>query len=324
MTPRRRRCSRPSSSTPRSERLDRAARAGHRASRHGVGMGGRSTRRSTCSSTSRGRARAAARAVAIVEAQEHAEAAYDAAVIDGADFPRAIWSLARGIALVVRGRPRRSDTRRCGRRRPRSRTPSAGFVARRTPISRWPRRSRATSPRRRATNRPRTRLEPEPRRRVRGRRRTRRGVGARGAGRAVRRGPARRSRRGDRRRAPASHVRGVRAPRCRALCAFPRVADRLVELSRIVDGPLVDAMAKHARGLADDDGERLDEAARAFSAMTLDLFAAEAGFAAARVHRRDGRRARAFAALELARARTRAGARASAHPRWRGPINPRI
>ena len=79
-------------------------------------------------------------------------------------------------------------------------------------------------------------------------------------------------------------------------------ADRLLELSKLVDGPLVDAIAAHARGLADDDGDRLDEAARGFSAMTLDLFAAEAGFAAARVHRRDGRRARAFAALELARA----------------------
>ena len=79
-------------------------------------------------------------------------------------------------------------------------------------------------------------------------------------------------------------------------------ADRLLELSKLVDGPLVDAIAAHARGLADDDGDRLDEAARGFSAMRLDLFAAEAGFAAARVHRRDGRRARAFAALELARA----------------------
>ena len=40
------------------------------------------------------------------EAEQHAEAAYDAAVIEGAEFPRAIWSLARGIAFLVRGLPR--------------------------------------------------------------------------------------------------------------------------------------------------------------------------------------------------------------------------
>ena len=42
----------------------------------------------------------------IIEAQDHADAAYDAAVIEGAEFPRAIWSLARGIVFVVRGLPR--------------------------------------------------------------------------------------------------------------------------------------------------------------------------------------------------------------------------
>ena len=42
----------------------------------------------------------------IVEAQDHADAAYDAAVIEGAEFPRAIWSLARGIVFVARGLPR--------------------------------------------------------------------------------------------------------------------------------------------------------------------------------------------------------------------------
>ena len=42
----------------------------------------------------------------ITEAQDHADTAFDAAVIEGAEFPRAIWSLARGIAFVVRGRPR--------------------------------------------------------------------------------------------------------------------------------------------------------------------------------------------------------------------------
>ena len=80
------------------------------------------------------------------------------------------------------------------------------------------------------------------------------------------------------------------------------VADRLEQLTEAVDGPLVRAMATHARGLADDDAGLLDEAARGFGAVNADLFGAEAGFAAARIHRRSGRRASAFAALEQARA----------------------
>ena len=42
----------------------------------------------------------------------------------------------------------------------------------------------------------------------------------------------------------------------------PAVAERLVALAGLVDGTLVDAMASHARGLADDDAALLDEAAR--------------------------------------------------------------
>ncbi len=75
---------------------------------------------------------------------------------------------------------------------------------------------------------------------------------------------------------------------------------RLEQLTEAVDGPLVRAMATYARGLADDDAGLLDEAARGFGAVNADLFGAEAGFAAARIHRRSGRRASAFAALEQA------------------------
>jgi DNA-binding CsgD family transcriptional regulator len=57
-------------------------------------------------------------------------------------------------------------------------------------------------------------------------------------------------------------------------------------------------MAAHARGLADDDGAVLDDAARAFASITADLFGAEASFAAARAHRRSGLRASAFSAVE--------------------------
>src|SRR5262249_26272593 len=44
----------------------------------------------------------------IVEAQQHAESAYDAAVVDGSHFPRAIWSFARGIVFLERGHPRQA------------------------------------------------------------------------------------------------------------------------------------------------------------------------------------------------------------------------
>jgi DNA-binding CsgD family transcriptional regulator len=79
------------------------------------------------------------------------------------------------------------------------------------------------------------------------------------------------------------------------------VADRLQQLSEVVDGPLVGAMAIQARGLVDDDAALLDDAARAFAGMTADLFGAEAGFTAARAHRSSGRRSSAFASLERAR-----------------------
>ena len=60
-------------------------------------------------------------------------------------------------------------------------------------------------------------------------------------------------------------------------------------------------MATHARGLVDDDGSLLDDAATVFAGIGADLYGAEASLTAARVHRRAGRRASAFAALERAR-----------------------
>ena len=79
------------------------------------------------------------------------------------------------------------------------------------------------------------------------------------------------------------------------------VVDRLEALREIVDGALVETEAAHARALVDDDGPGLDAASRAFSSLSLDLFAAEASAAAARAYRRAGKRASAFAALERAR-----------------------
>ena len=79
------------------------------------------------------------------------------------------------------------------------------------------------------------------------------------------------------------------------------VVDRLETLTELVDGALVNCVAAHARALAEEDGPALDAVSHAFSSLTLDLFAAEASAAAARVHRRVGKRSSAFAALERAR-----------------------
>ncbi|MGH8977329.1 MAG: AAA family ATPase, partial [Acidimicrobiia bacterium] len=79
------------------------------------------------------------------------------------------------------------------------------------------------------------------------------------------------------------------------------VVDRLQELTDLVDGPLVDCLAAHARALVDGDGTALDAVSRSFSSLTFDLFAAESSAAAAREHRRAGKRSSAHAALERAR-----------------------
>ena len=79
------------------------------------------------------------------------------------------------------------------------------------------------------------------------------------------------------------------------------VVDRLETLTELVDGAFVNCVAAHARALTEEDGPALDAVSQAFSSLTLDLFAAEASAAAARVHRRVGKRSSAFAALERAR-----------------------
>ena len=79
------------------------------------------------------------------------------------------------------------------------------------------------------------------------------------------------------------------------------VAERLETLARVVDGEFVRCVAAHARALVDDDGTALDAVAHSFTSLTFDLFAAEASAAAARAHRRAGKRASAFTSLERAR-----------------------
>lgn len=81
----------------------------------------------------------------------------------------------------------------------------------------------------------------------------------------------------------------------------PRVAaDRLAELTSVVEGPYAAAAARFAGALAAGDGAGLDDAAQRFATMGARLLAAEAGAAAAAAHLAAGQR-RSHAA-SLARA----------------------
>jgi DNA-binding CsgD family transcriptional regulator len=88
--------------------------------------------------------------------------------------------------------------------------------------------------------------------------------------------------------------------------AAAAVVDRLDQLGDEVDGPLAPACAAHARALAAGDGEALDAAARTFTELGLDLFAAEAQVSAVEAHRRRGHRALAHAAAARARRQVQA------------------
>jgi DNA-binding CsgD family transcriptional regulator len=63
---------------------------------------------------------------------------------------------------------------------------------------------------------------------------------------------------------------------------------RLEALSRTVDGPLVQAMAAHARGTADGDAALLGQSLAAFESMDSLVYAAETAADLADAHRRDG------------------------------------
>jgi DNA-binding CsgD family transcriptional regulator len=63
--------------------------------------------------------------------------------------------------------------------------------------------------------------------------------------------------------------------------ASPSVAERLEELSGLVDGELTATRARQARAIVDGDRDGLIEAGRCYERMGALLFAAEAGFAAA-------------------------------------------
>jgi DNA-binding CsgD family transcriptional regulator len=76
------------------------------------------------------------------------------------------------------------------------------------------------------------------------------------------------------------------------------VVERLEELTAMVDGPLVLAMATHARAAADHDAEQLADALRQFEAIDSLVFAAEVASDLAEVYRRNGDQRAATAATQ--------------------------
>ena len=65
---------------------------------------------------------------------------------------------------------------------------------------------------------------------------------------------------------------------------------RLAELATTLNTPMAEAIAQHARGLADHDGDQLDAAADRFADMGAVALAADAAAQAAREHARTGQR----------------------------------
>ena len=63
-----------------------------------------------------------------------------------------------------------------------------------------------------------------------------------------------------------------------------------MELARTLNTPLAEAIAEHARGLANHDGDLLDAAADRFADMGAAAFAVDAAAQAAREHARTGHR----------------------------------
>ncbi len=88
---------------------------------------------------------------------------------------------------------------------------------------------------------------------------------------------------------------GMHAVEMRALHTAVRFDDcsqteRLAELANTLNNPLAEAVAVHARGLADHDGDLLDAAADRFADMGAAALAADAAAQAARAHARNGQR----------------------------------
>jgi DNA-binding CsgD family transcriptional regulator len=92
-----------------------------------------------------------------------------------------------------------------------------------------------------------------------------------------------------------AHHAGMYAIEMRALHTAVGFGDqsraaRLGELATMLNTPLAEAIAEHARGLADHDGDQLDAAADRFADMGALALAADAAAQAAREHARTGQR----------------------------------
>src|SRR5262249_41521607 len=90
---------------------------------------------------------------------------------------------------------------------------------------------------------------------------------------------------------------GMYAVEMRALHTAVRFDDRsqterLAELAKTLNTPLAEAIAQHARGLADHDGDLLDAAANRFADLGAVALAADAAAHAAREYARSGHRGR--------------------------------
>jgi ATP/maltotriose-dependent transcriptional regulator MalT len=88
---------------------------------------------------------------------------------------------------------------------------------------------------------------------------------------------------------------GMYAVEMRALHTAVRLDDRsqterLAELAETLNTPMAEAIAEHARGLADQDGDVLDAAAHRFADMGAMALAADAAAQAAREHARTRQR----------------------------------
>ena len=88
---------------------------------------------------------------------------------------------------------------------------------------------------------------------------------------------------------------GMYAVEMRALHTAVRLDDRshtqrLAELAETLNAPMAQAIAEHARGLADHDGDVLDAAADRFADLGAVALAADAAAQAAREHARTGQR----------------------------------
>ena len=99
------------------------------------------------------------------------------------------------------------------------------------------------------------------------------------------------------RAAEVARQQGMCAVEMRALHTAVRFGDRshaarLGELACVLDAPLPDASAAHARALADHDAHSLDEVAERFSGIGAMALAADAAAQAAREHARAGERAK--------------------------------